>query len=283
MEFNSKEFKEVIAYVVDEKDAIDEASHTIDFIVSTEIVDRDGEIVEAQSVMDGIIRKDEFIANPVCLISHQHKLPDGSVPSIGSWLTDTAKLAGKRVRMKLRFDTELPLGSQYWIAYKNKTMRAVSISFRIKNYRVEELNGKQVYIITELEMIEISVCAVGANKQALSQLKAAGLLPEGEKPKTLNAPMNYRILEYYKTIVDGKEVTVVTKMEPLSSATDISEMKTFIEDQFDRLKLLLLDKHNPDGCGGDDLGDPLIPSGEELKSEDILNVFEKSVKETFTE
>lgn len=287
MNINTKEIKYTTAYILDEKDAIDEVNHRINFIVSSEVIDRDGEIIEAQAVYDAIHRKNEFASNPVCLISHQHRLACGTVPSIGPWLTDTARLVNKRVTMTLQFDVELDLGKQYWIAYKNKTMRAVSIGFRIKNYRVEEIKGCQVYIITELELLEISVCAVGANQLALSQLKEFGLLSEAPHQKLIDdGKMTVRILDGYKTILNGKEVVVVTRMETVSGVSTQSDMEKNIieqlteifEEKLDGIKLLLVDKDYPGGCGGDLLGDHQVPVVEAKKTESIVNVLNHMLK-----
>jgi HK97 family phage prohead protease len=242
MDFNIKEIKYANAFIVDEKEAIDEVNHRINFVVSSEIVDRDGEVVEAQAVYDGTQRKNEFSANPVCLISHQHKLSDGTVPSIGPWMTDTAKLKSKRVEMVLQFDIELELGKQYWIAYKNKTMRAVSIGFATKDYRVEEINGKRVYIITKLELLEISVCAVGANQQAMSKMKGMEYLAD-EKGIAGNVAKYFEAME--------KRIT------------------SLIEERFDQVKDLLV--KDPDGCGADELGDSQLPPVAAKKTGKIFN------------
>lgn len=179
--FNTKEIKHVHAYIVDDTKAIDLENHRINFVVSSEIIDRSNEVVEAQAVFDSIHRKGEFTENPICLACHMHKLENGMPPSIGQWDTETAKLRNKRVEMVLQYDTELKLGSEYWIAYKNKSMRAVSIGFRVLDYRVEERNGTRIFIATKIELIEISCVAVGCNKEALAKLKEMGIIETKER------------------------------------------------------------------------------------------------------
>ncbi|MCE5186073.1 MAG: HK97 family phage prohead protease [Planctomycetaceae bacterium] len=253
-DINTKDIRYTRAYIVDDEKAIDLETHRINFVVSSDVIDRSGEIVEASAVFDAIQREGEFKACPVCLIGHRHHLNTDEPPSIGNWDVATARLRKHYVEMFLQFDIELKLGAQYWIAYKNKTMRAVSIGFRIKDYRVEEQKGRRVLIITEIELVEISVCAVGMNPQALSTLKAIGInveeilpkqyefgkdLPDGThvllEASALKHHLDFRILESNTLTIDGKEVLSITKMEPIAGSVDTLDPKA-VNDRIDRLE-----------------------------------------------
>lgn len=199
-EINTKEIKHIRAYIADDNKAIDVENRRINFVVSSEVVDRSDEIVEAAAVADAISRKGEFIDNPICLACHLHRLDNGAPPAVGSWDTATAAVKGrkgkKQVEMVLQFDTEYDLGEKYWIVYKNKTMRAVSIGFRVLSYRVEDRDGKRIFIVERLELIEISCVAVGANQQALAKLKEMGLWEEQQKDNDgLAAAITAAVLE----------------------------------------------------------------------------------------
>lgn len=218
-QLNTKDIRHIYAFIADTDKAIDAANNRINFTVSSEIVDRACEIVEAKAVYDAISRKGEFVDNPICLPCHQHVLKDGAPPSIGYWDTETAKLRGtkgkQRVDMALQFDTELKLGNEYWIAYKNKSMRAVSIGFGILDHRVEERDGRRIWIITKLELIEISCVAVGCNKQALAKVKGLEWLASEEKG---NLP------ETVKSYFDGQ----------------FAQLKDYIDERIDEIKDLVI-------------------------------------------
>lgn len=203
MDINTKEIRYIHAYIGDDVKSIDTENKRINFVVSSDIVDRSCEIVEPAAVHESIHRKNEFVANPICLACHQHRLSDGSPPGIGSWDTTTAKQRAHHVEMTLQFDTEYELGNKYWIVYKNRTMRAVSIGFRILEYHEEVKNDKRTWIITKIELIEISCVAVGCNKAALAKLKDLGIGRSDEDiVKTIQETIRQTIKEEIAAMTD---------------------------------------------------------------------------------
>lgn len=167
--------KHCIAYASTEKAAINEETRSIRFVVSAEEVDRDNDIVTAEA-MAGAIKA--FADNPVCLACHQHRLADGMPPVVGSWNTETFKQSGKRSEMELTFATT-DLGETYWKLYKDRHMRAVSIGFRILDAKEEVKNQVRVYVITKIELFEISCVPVGSNRSALAKIKDLDLDADG--------------------------------------------------------------------------------------------------------
>ncbi|MCK5612439.1 HK97 family phage prohead protease, partial [Candidatus Pacearchaeota archaeon] len=178
-EFNTKDIRRVTAFVGDNAKNIDVENKRINFVVSAEVVDLADEIVEANAVYEAIHRKGEFRENPICLQCHQHQIGDGSPPGIGFWEVGTARKRKDHVEMVLRFDTDYDLGEKYWTVYRNRTMRAVSISFRIIEYHEERRGNKRVFVITKMMLHEISCVAVGCNPAALSTLKGLGIVEDG--------------------------------------------------------------------------------------------------------
>jgi hypothetical protein len=69
-----------------------------------------------------------------------------------------------------------------------------------------------------------------------------------------------------------------------SIADKFADLKSFlkdeIEEQFDRLKLILIDNDNPNGCGGDPLGDPDIPPVEATKTGKLLCAIANAIQKT---
>ncbi|HOT73743.1 MAG TPA: HK97 family phage prohead protease [Anaerohalosphaeraceae bacterium] len=174
-DLNQQKLKHLHAFIREDEKAIDLDNKRITFVVSSEVIDRHDEVVESRAVYEAIRRKGEFADNPICLACHLHRLENGMPPAVGSWDVSTARLVNvgdhEQVEMTLQFDTELQLGAEHWIAYKNRTMRAVSIGFRVLEYRLDKSGEKTLYVITKLELLEISCVAVGANPEALARLK----------------------------------------------------------------------------------------------------------------
>lgn len=167
------ETKHLFAFIADDGDqkAIDEENSTIDFVISSSVIDRDDEIVETDAIQ-AACSKGNFVANPVCLACHMHKLSDGMPPVIGSWQTDSFRTVGKKSQMPLQFAVDTILGGEYWKLYKAKHMRAVSIGFRTLDSREEFQGGKRIRVITKIELYEISCVPVPANPQALAKYKS---------------------------------------------------------------------------------------------------------------
>jgi len=164
------ETRHILAYISKAADAINQDDHSINFVVSTDIVDRDNERVMPEAVMEAITKGD-FANNPAALPCHLHRLQTGMPPSVGHWDTDTARLLKHRVEMRLNFAADTQLGGEYWKYYSKRHMRAVSIGFRIIDGHEEVIDGKRIYIITKIDLFEISCVPVGANAQALSKHK----------------------------------------------------------------------------------------------------------------
>lgn len=251
MDYDTKEMRHVHAFIVSEKDAINEDDHSINFVVSTDVVDRDNEMVMADAVHEAIHRKDEFHANPICLPCHKHRLDSGMPPCVGHWDVDTAKLLKHRVEMRLIYDMKNEIGRAYWNAYQGRHMRAVSIGFRIQDGHEEVKDGKRIYIITKIELYEISCVGVGANQQALAKLKALGERQEG-----------------------GVDQKAIIQAVTDSLTRQFDDLRADITEQIDELKDLMIT--DPDGLAdGLILGKQSEPSGRgDDKAEALLKRME---------
>lgn len=244
--------KHFLAFIADgaDKAAINEEARTIRFVVSSNKLDRDNEIVEPSALAAAI---KEFAKNPVCLACHQHKLSDGMPPVVGSWDTDSFREYSNRCEMDLRFATT-KLGETYWQLYKDKHMRAVSIGFRILEYREEMKDGVRHFIFTKIELYEISCVPVGSNRQALSKLKGfdwtdeKGAVPESVKDYFDN---HFKIL------------------------------KEAIEDHFDDIKTLLIPDAEDDFSLSPkaDIPNGIDDSRQGGQSEAILSVLDNLIQE----
>lgn len=117
--------------------------------------DRYGDIV-----LPSAFDMDNYVKNPILLLQHDHKKPIGKVveheiTDKGLWIKALVSSAAEDL-------------------YKVKTLitdgvlKALSIGFRMKNgkYIAED----DVYVITELELMEISVVSVPANQDSLFEV-----------------------------------------------------------------------------------------------------------------
>jgi HK97 family phage prohead protease len=142
---------------------VDVENRQIRVLASSPDLDRDSERVLPQAFKK---RLDIYMSNPVILAGHQHRLDDG-----------TPSVVGKAVNVWIDKDglwaviefAKTPLAEQYWQLYSNGFMKAVSIGFAPLAWRDVDENGKRVRVIEEVELFEISLVAIPANRSALSK------------------------------------------------------------------------------------------------------------------
>ncbi|MDH4203522.1 MAG: HK97 family phage prohead protease [Phycisphaerae bacterium] len=135
-------------------------------VASAEIIDRDNEIVTAAAMRKAM---KAYMANPIILAGHNHRLQDGRSPVVGKVVSYSFQ--GKRTLITVEFaDTEL--GNEYWKLYRDRFQRAFSIGFRGLEWADETHAGKRVRIFKSIELFEISCVTVPANPAALSKSKS---------------------------------------------------------------------------------------------------------------
>jgi HK97 family phage prohead protease len=248
--------KHFLSYAIDEKAAVNEDRRSIRFVVSSEEVDREREVVTSEAMAAAI---KDFADNPVCLAGHQHRLADGMPPVVGSWDTESFKISGKRSEMDLIF-AKTVLGETYWQLYKDRHMRAVSIGFRILDAYEEVKNSVRIYIITKIELYEISCVPVGANASALSKLKELGLVDDkASDTSALQRMIDMAFERAVKGILEGSIKKVQAEM--------LDEIKLLLEDCIGQIKDILIadpdglakalrsgSAFDPAGCAADDTG-----------------------------
>lgn len=256
----TKDIQHLLAFIAEGKEAINEERYRIRFIISSDKLDRQGEIVTVDAIADSI---PGFSVNPCCLACHQHRLIDGTSPVTGSWDTDTFKAYKHHSEMDLEFAVDTKLGENYWRLYSKRHMRAVSIGFIPTEWHEEKDEKKGRYwVITKIELLEISCVPVGANRQALAKLKEyfSGDSTESEFTKL-------------KTF-EGLDLIIEKAVD-----TRFKQLEDRIDEQFDEIKSLLIP-------GQDDLAEELMlaessekgaPAENQQKAEQLLSVLENAV------
>lgn len=141
---------------------INEAGRYADFTASTAALDSYGERVEQ------VWRLERYLSNPVVLFAHKSReLPIGRSENVG--VGTDGNLA-----MRVFFATEKanPLAEQVWQCVREKTLRTVSVGFIPHSVRYERENDKDVCVLSDNELFELSVTPVPANPEALAKMRA---------------------------------------------------------------------------------------------------------------
>lgn len=178
--------------------SIDDKNYTLKCIMSAEVVDRHGEIVD----IDTMDIKD-FIENPVVLPFHQYdKLSVGKVLEI----TKTTNEQGIKVmECTIQFAVEeYEVAKTYFNLYKGGYMSAFSIGFQVGAVEQDAQSGQTRLL--NCKLLEISCVSVPANQLALA--KAKGVDIEAVKN---HIPKEILIKEVREFLIDIKSLIEETK------------------------------------------------------------------------
>lgn len=148
------------------------------YILSTDVVDRMGDIVEQDWQLK------DFKKNPIALFMHDHKTP------IGVW--DKVKVENGRLVAYLKLaeagtskliDTVRSLIAQ-------RILKAVSVGFSVGGYEVryDENGNYQGYTLQKPDLNEASIVSVPANQEALQTAKSFNLSDNDMKALFIHEP-----------------------------------------------------------------------------------------------
>ena len=134
------------------------------FILSTEDVDRDGDVILADGWKLANFRK-----NPIALWQHDHKQP------VGVW--HNIRVEGKRLIADLKV-ASTNLGQMAKTLIEEGILKAVSVGFSFEHKDVEprdETDPGRGFLFKRAELLETSLVSVGANPYALRIGKSLNL------------------------------------------------------------------------------------------------------------
>ena len=161
--------KKLIVKQYDSETKAVENERSLTVTISTNAVDRSGDIVEPNGG-----KFVNFKKNPVVLMSHDYSgLPIGRA-------SDLVKTE-KGITAKVTFPEEgtYPLADTVYNMYKQKFMRAWSIGFiPTKSEEIKDEEGKKNitgYRFLNWELLEFSACSVPANPEALTNMISKGI------------------------------------------------------------------------------------------------------------
>jgi HK97 family phage prohead protease/HK97 family phage major capsid protein len=132
-------------------------SITIEGYASTDDVDRQGDIVPASVWKKGI---QNYLKNPVILAYHNHSEPVGRMVD--------HRVDGKGLWVKARISSA---ADEVFNLVKDGILTAFSIGFRIVDAEYDA--AKELFVVKELELHEISIVSVPANQNTLFSLSKA--------------------------------------------------------------------------------------------------------------
>jgi len=150
---------------------LDKAAGRISAVVSTENVDRDGDIIR-QANWD----LDNFKAHPILLSSHNYR---GLSNQIGEW-TDI-RVEGKELIGDAQYYLKQGNAEADWgfvLASKGRAAFSVGFVPDMSKAKTIETAGNMAYEFQGQELLEVSQVTVPSNAQALQSLKGIELHPE---------------------------------------------------------------------------------------------------------
>lgn len=153
---------------IDDESISDDVERRVNFVASDETVDRYGDVVKSDWQLG------PFKKNPVLLWNH-----DRSVPPIGT--VRPVEVVDRRLMVTANFVERgvSEFADQLWRLVKAKILRAVSVGFTVEPDDVELLrNGEEWtggYQYNRPELLELSLCSVPANPNALAVARSLGV------------------------------------------------------------------------------------------------------------
>lgn len=142
---------------------LNEADRSVECIASSEAIDSYGEIVDQNSLKLG-----RYLDNPVVLFGHNSReLPIGRASNV--------RVDGGALRARIHFASTTKAEETYQLV-QAKILRGVSIGFVPGRAAVERRAGKDVTVLYDGELHELSVVPIPANPEALLRAKAMGLV-----------------------------------------------------------------------------------------------------------
>jgi len=138
-------------------DGQEDGKLTVAGYASTSSEDRAGDIIP-MSAWEDKSALENYLKNPIILFQHDHDEPIGKM--VDYQVDDT----GLFVEIEI-FNVD----QRVYKLVKEGVLKAFSVGFRMKDYKYDQEKG--VFIITELELFEISVVSIPCNQDSTFSLK----------------------------------------------------------------------------------------------------------------
>lgn len=138
--------------------SIDEQARTCEFVASTETIDAHGTVVKQDW------RLDRFASNPVVLFNHDACCPIGTAN-----VRVEQSEEGPCLMARVNFATGDAEAERCWALVKQGVLRGMSVGFRPGRAAFEDRDGREVVVLENPELFEVSVCSMPSNPDALAR------------------------------------------------------------------------------------------------------------------
>lgn len=147
--------------------SLDEEARSFDVTASTEALDSHREVVRQDW------RLDRFKANPVVFFGHESwDLPIGKASDVR---VEDGEL---RARVTLLSAAANPKAEQVFQSMREGALTGVSVGFRPGKRTVEKVGGRECVVLSDNELLEISIVGVPANPEARAKDgRDSGVIP----------------------------------------------------------------------------------------------------------
>jgi HK97 family phage prohead protease len=147
---------------------VDEPSRSIDVVASTNALDSHGTILEQTWDLS------RYEQNPVVLWAHNSGLGQAE-PPIGYASNVRVETGQLKATVTFVDAAASPLAERVWAGVKQKSIRGLSVGFRSRTSRIEQRDGKDVLVLSDNELFEISFVPVPSNSETLAAMRARAL------------------------------------------------------------------------------------------------------------
>lgn len=153
--------------------AADVEQRSIDVVASTDALDSYNERVAQDWNLE------RYKKNPVVLWNHNRGAMFASNPEMAMPIgtAENVRIENGALQATLKFVTAEanPIAERVWQGLKQGSLRAVSVGFRSNDERAETRDGKEVWVLSQNELHEISVVPIPANPEAVATGKPRSL------------------------------------------------------------------------------------------------------------
>ena len=177
--------------------AISEDTRSVDYVCSTSTLDSHGTVLRQNW------RLDRYARNPVVLFCHNSRsIPVGTASNV--------RVQNGQLLATVTFATEdvSEDAEECWRAVKAGLLRGISVGFLAHAYRWEMEDDQERLVLDDLELLELSICAVPSNPDTLAQRDAISALraqAERQRPTPKDTPMTEQELKALRDALAARE------------------------------------------------------------------------------
>lgn len=165
--------------------SINEADHTVTAIVSTDAIDRDKEVIVPSAFASSLT---QYMRNPVHGWAHDYSRLDNI---LGRAID--AQITSDGLQVTFKYAVNTPAGALAWQHIVDGNLSSYSVGFIGRAWAVPDdqtfpqyKNAKKVW--TEVSLVEIALCGIPSNPEAL--VVGRQLESEPERSKSMNPHLN---------------------------------------------------------------------------------------------